>query len=109
MKVVEFNARFGDPEAQTYMRLLDGDLYEILDSCTRGELDTQRRHWKPGVAISVAAVSTATRHLQEGPADIRNRQSLLEPESSSSTAERFRPRRPQDCGRPRSVRHRGGV
>ena len=57
VKVVEFNARFGDPEAQTYMRLLDGDLYEILDACTRGELDPKDVTWKSGAAISVAAVS----------------------------------------------------
>jgi len=57
VKVVEFNARFGDPEAQTYMRLLDGDLYEILDACARGHLSPAQMAWKPGVAISVALVS----------------------------------------------------
>ena len=36
VKVVEFNARFGDPEAQTYMRLLDGDLFDILDASRAG-------------------------------------------------------------------------
>ena len=57
VRVVEFNARFGDPEAQTYVRLLDGDLYEILDACTRGELDSTQVAWHSGVAISVALVS----------------------------------------------------
>jgi phosphoribosylamine--glycine ligase len=57
VNVVEFNARFGDPEAQTYMRLLDGDLYEILDACTSGELDPTQVAWHSGTAISVALVS----------------------------------------------------
>ena len=39
VNVIEFNARFGDPEAEVYMRLLDGDLYEILKACSEGRLD----------------------------------------------------------------------
>ena len=57
VKVVEFNARFGDPEAETYMRLLDGDLFEILRACTKGQLSSQSVAWKSGTAISVALVS----------------------------------------------------
>ena len=57
VNVIEFNARFGDPEAETYMRLLDGDLYEILLSCVNGELDPTVIRWKSGVAISVAVAS----------------------------------------------------
>jgi phosphoribosylamine--glycine ligase len=57
VKVVEFNARFGDPEAQTYMRLFDADLFEVLDACARGELSAQQLAWKPGAAVSVALVS----------------------------------------------------
>ena len=37
-KVVEFNARFGDPEAEAVLPLLDGDLAEIALACVRGEL-----------------------------------------------------------------------
>ncbi len=37
-KVIEFNARFGDPETQSYMRILDSDLFEILYSCAVGSL-----------------------------------------------------------------------
>lgn len=57
VKVLEFNARFGDPEAETYMRLLDSDLYDILMDCVDGKLDPSKVVWKPGAAISVAAVS----------------------------------------------------
>jgi len=38
-KVVEFNCRFGDPEAQVTLPLLDGDLGELLLATARGELD----------------------------------------------------------------------
>ncbi|MGH2809054.1 MAG: phosphoribosylamine--glycine ligase, partial [Actinomycetota bacterium] len=38
-KVVEFNARFGDPETQALLPRLDGDLGEITRACARGELE----------------------------------------------------------------------
>lgn len=57
VNVVEFNARFGDPEAETYMRLFDGDLYETLLACTNGSLDPASVTWKPGTAITVALAS----------------------------------------------------
>lgn len=58
VKVLEFNARFGDPEAETYLRLLESDLYEILLSCTEGKLDPSQVKWSSGAAISVAAASS---------------------------------------------------
>lgn len=57
INVIEFNARFGDPEAEVYVRLLDSDLFEILDSCARGRLDPSKVSWKPGYAVSVALCS----------------------------------------------------
>lgn len=45
-KVIEFNARFGDPEAQSYMHLLDSDLAEILLACVRGSLKKISIRWK---------------------------------------------------------------
>jgi phosphoribosylamine--glycine ligase len=57
VKVVEFNARFGDPEAEVYMRLLDGDLYEILHACAMGTLDPKMVSWKPGFAVTVVLAS----------------------------------------------------
>jgi phosphoribosylamine---glycine ligase len=40
-KVVEFNARFGDPEAEAVLPLLESDLAEIALACVRGELSTE--------------------------------------------------------------------
>jgi phosphoribosylamine--glycine ligase len=57
LKVLEFNARFGDPEAEVYMRLLDGDLYEILNDCATGVLDPGMVTWKTGFALSVVVAS----------------------------------------------------
>lgn len=41
-KVVEFNARFGDPECQVLMMRLDGDILPLLLACAKGDL-TQAR------------------------------------------------------------------
>lgn len=37
-KLLEYNARFGDPETQSYMRLLETDILDIFDSCIDGTL-----------------------------------------------------------------------
>lgn len=39
-KVIEYNCRFGDPEAQATLPLLNGDLLEIMQACTNGNLDS---------------------------------------------------------------------
>jgi phosphoribosylamine---glycine ligase len=57
VNVVEFNARFGDPEAEVYMRLLDGDLYQILTDCAQGRLNPTSVAWKPGFAVDIALAS----------------------------------------------------
>ncbi|HEX4775121.1 MAG TPA: phosphoribosylamine--glycine ligase [Candidatus Saccharimonadales bacterium] len=57
IKVLEFNARFGDPEAEVYMRLLDSDLYEVLKACAEGRLDPSKVGWNTGFAVSVVMAS----------------------------------------------------
>jgi phosphoribosylamine---glycine ligase len=57
IKVLEFNARLGDPEAEVYMRLLNGDLFEILTACARGRLNPALVKWHPGFAVSVVLAS----------------------------------------------------
>lgn len=56
-KILEYNTRFGDPETQTYMRLLDTDLLDIFNSCIDGNLDKQEIKWKKGFACTIALVS----------------------------------------------------
>jgi len=45
-KVVEYNARFGDPECQVVLSLLDSDLMEIFEACVNGTLDQADIRWK---------------------------------------------------------------
>lgn len=53
-KVVEFNARFGDPECQVLMMRFDGDIVPLLLACARGDLtQAPTPRFKPGVVICV--------------------------------------------------------
>lgn len=57
VRVLEFNARFGDPEAEVYMRLLNSDLYEKLLACAQGQLKPESVSWKQGYAATVVLAS----------------------------------------------------
>jgi phosphoribosylamine--glycine ligase len=53
-KVVEFNARFGDPECQVLMMRFDGDIVPLLLACARGALSkAPTPRFKDGVVITV--------------------------------------------------------
>jgi len=56
-KVLEFNARFGDPETQSYMRLLKTDLLDILEACVDGKLAELTIEWHSGFAACVVLAS----------------------------------------------------
>ena len=56
-KVLEFNARFGDPETQSYMRLLKTDLLDILLSCVEGSLSKQKISWSTKSACCIILAS----------------------------------------------------
>jgi phosphoribosylamine--glycine ligase len=58
VRVVEFNARFGDPETQPLMALLDSPLGELLHAAATGHLaDVPAPRWKPGAAVAVVMAS----------------------------------------------------
>ncbi len=57
INTVEFNARFGDPEAEVYMRLLKSDLYEIFVDCAKGQLNPTKVEWNEGFAVTVVLAS----------------------------------------------------
>ncbi|MCF7762137.1 MAG: phosphoribosylamine--glycine ligase [Verrucomicrobia bacterium] len=56
-KVLEFNARFGDPETQIYLTRLENDLVELLEACVEGTLDRIELKWRPGASICVVMAS----------------------------------------------------
>jgi phosphoribosylamine--glycine ligase len=51
--VLEFNARFGDPEAQILMMRLDSDLFPLLQATTNGSLARQHCQWRDEAAVCV--------------------------------------------------------
>ena len=57
VKVVEFNCRFGDPETQVIMPLLDGDLADIMLACATGTLDEVEVAWHDKAAVCVVMAS----------------------------------------------------
>jgi phosphoribosylamine--glycine ligase len=55
--VIEFNCRFGDPETQVILPLLESDLLHILTACATGTLDREKIQWGKGAAASVVLAS----------------------------------------------------
>jgi len=56
--VIEFNCRFGDPETQAVLPLLDCDLYEVLNTCAKGQLSEEAVKILPNAsAVSVVMAS----------------------------------------------------
>ncbi|MGA0259363.1 MAG: phosphoribosylamine--glycine ligase [bacterium] len=56
-KVVEFNVRFGDPEAQVILPRLQNDLLEIMEASTAGCLSSIKLTWKQEACVCVIAAS----------------------------------------------------
>jgi phosphoribosylamine--glycine ligase len=56
-KILEFNARFGDPETQVYLTRLENDLFELLDASVSGTLDKIDLKWKPEASVCVVMAS----------------------------------------------------
>lgn len=56
-KVIEYNCRFGDPETQAILPLLDSDLVETFLSIIEGELELADIRWRDGAAACVVLSS----------------------------------------------------
>lgn len=57
-RVLEFNCRFGDPETQVILPLLESDLYELMTACCDNKLNTLSLKWRTGIsAVGVVMAS----------------------------------------------------
>ena len=56
-KVLEFNARFGDPETQVILPRLKNDLVEVMLACAEQRLDEVELSWRDDWAVSVVLTS----------------------------------------------------
>lgn len=56
-KVLEFNVRFGDPEAQSVLMRMDSDLVDIMEACIDGKLADCDIKWKDEAAVTVVLAS----------------------------------------------------
>ena len=57
-QVLEFNARFGDPETQAILMRLESDLVDALEACIDGRLAEIEFRWSPGASACVMASSS---------------------------------------------------
>lgn len=56
-RVVEYNARFGDPEAQPLLMRMKSDIVPVLQACARGELSQNSIEWYDKAAVCVVMAS----------------------------------------------------
>jgi phosphoribosylamine--glycine ligase len=56
-RVLEYNARFGDPECESYMRLLESDIVDIMLACVNGTLADTEITWSSNSAVTVILAS----------------------------------------------------
>jgi phosphoribosylamine--glycine ligase len=71
-QVLEFNARFGDPECQPLMMMLDEDLLPLLHAAATGRLPERALRWRGGAAACVVLAADAypASGLPEVPVDL---------------------------------------
>jgi len=55
--VVEFNARFGDPETQVVLPLLESSLFELLMAAATGSVAGMQPRWRRGAAVTTVVAS----------------------------------------------------
>ena len=56
-QLLEFNCRFGDPETQSILSLLQSDLFEIMQACLQGHLSNMEVNWKAAFACTVVCTA----------------------------------------------------
>ena len=56
-RLVEYNARFGDPECQVLMMRLGAQAFDLMHACAEGRLDEMRVNWADDHALTVVMAS----------------------------------------------------
>ncbi len=56
-KVLEYNARFGDPEAQVVLPRMKNDIIDVMEACVDGKLDTVDLQFEDNAAVCVVLAS----------------------------------------------------
>ncbi len=56
-KVLEYNARFGDPEAQVVLPRMKNDIIEVMEACVEGKLDQVELEFEDNAAVCVVLAS----------------------------------------------------
>lgn len=66
-KVLEYNARFGDPEAQVVLPRMKNDIIDVMDACIDGRLDTVNLEFEDNAAVCVVLASDGyPEHYEKG-------------------------------------------
>ncbi len=66
-KVVEYNARFGDPEAQVILPRMKNDIVEVFEACIDGKLDEIKLEFEDNAAVCVILASAGyPEHYEKG-------------------------------------------
>lgn len=66
-KVLEYNARFGDPETQVVLPRMKNDIIEVMEACVDGKLDTIKLEFEDNAAVCVVLASAGyPEHYEKG-------------------------------------------
>jgi phosphoribosylamine--glycine ligase len=80
-KLIEYNVRFGDPEAQVLTMRLGGQVLDLIQACAEGRLAQVQAHWADDHALTVVLAGNGYPSTPEKGTPIRGLDAL--PETSS--------------------------
>jgi phosphoribosylamine--glycine ligase len=81
-RLIEYNVRFGDPEAQVLMMRLGGQVLDLIQACAEGRLREMKVHWAEDHALTVVLAARGYPGTVEKGAEIRGLDAL--PETSAA-------------------------